>query len=205
AGAGAGAGARAVRRADVIAACALACAYCGCAGSAARDSVPVSHDVRVADPAAAPAGGALSSPGGTPGGGSSAAGGVGYEYVAHRPLAVVALAESRGLAPAVARQAVDRLADALDVCATERARRGAAVPGAARVVAPIDPTGSVGVPSVRIDPGPGVAESAVVCLVAPVRLLTFPPVDAGARGIAVEALWGRLVAPDGSGVQGSPP
>ncbi|MDP9001054.1 MAG: hypothetical protein M3O46_13175, partial [Myxococcota bacterium] len=79
--------------------------------------------------------------------------------------------------------------------ATDPGRRGARVEGAARVVAPIEDSGAVGIPSVRIDPGVGVAESAVICLVAPVRLLTFPPSDAGARGIAIEALWGRIVSP----------
>ncbi len=146
-----------------------------CAGGAGRDVVPESRDVRVLDADAAP--------------GSSE----GYEYVAQRPLALVALAEARGIAPALAREAVDRLADALDACVTERGRRGALVEGAARFVAPIEPSGIVGAPSVRVDPGSGVAESAVVCLVAPARLLTFPPVDGGARGLAVEALWGRLV------------
>ena len=137
--------------------------------------VPESHDVRVLDA------------------GSATEGAQGYEYVARRPLALVALAEARGLAPDVAREAIDRLADALDACATDQGRKGSRIDGAARVVAPIAESGSVGVPSVRLDPGPGVAESAVVCLVAPVRLLTFPPVEAGARGIAIEALWGRLV------------
>jgi hypothetical protein len=140
--------------------------------------VPESRDVRVA------------------GSGATPANAQGYEYVARRPLAVVALAEARGIAPDVARSTIDRLADQLDACATEQAQRGAPTEGAARVVAPIESNGTVGVPSVRIDPGVGgvgVAQSAIVCFVAPVRLLTFPSADAGARGIAVEALWGRLV------------
>jgi hypothetical protein len=148
-----------------------------CAGGGGRDTVPESHDVRVID------------------GGTTAEGAQGYEYVARRPLALVALAEARGIPPDVARQAIDRLADALDTCATDPGRRGAHIEGAARVVAPIEDSGAVGIPSVRIDPGVGVAESAVICLVAPVRLLTFPPSDAGARGIAIEALWGRIVSP----------
>jgi hypothetical protein len=114
----------------------------------------------------------------------------GYEYIARRPLALVALAEARGIEPDVAHQAVERLADALDACATAQGRKGLHVQGAARFVAPVDPNGTVGPPSVRIDPGEGVVQSAVVCLVAPARLLTFPPVDAGTRGFAVEALWG---------------
>jgi hypothetical protein len=136
--------------------------------------VPESHDVRVVDA------------------GAVAENARGYEYVARRPLAVVALAEARGIAADVARNAIDRLADELDACATEQRRRGSRAEGAARVVAPIEPNGSVGIPTVRLDPGPGVAQSAVVCFVAPVRLLSFPPADGGARGIAIEALWGRL-------------
>jgi hypothetical protein len=147
-----------------------------CAAGGGRDVVPESHDVRVAD------------------GGVAAQAALGYEYVARRPLALVALAEARGISPELARQAIDRLADALDACATDQGRKGPRVEGAARVVAPIEQSGTVGVPSVRIDPGAGVAESAVVCLVAPVRLLTFPPIDGGARGLAIEALWGRIVA-----------
>jgi hypothetical protein len=117
----------------------------------------------------------------------------GYDYVARRPLAVVALAEARGIDPAVARLAVDRLADALDACATDRSRSGAP-DGAARVVAQIDPNGTIAGTSLRVDPGSGVAESAALCLVAPLRMLTFPPVDAGGtRGIAVEALWGKVI------------
>ncbi|MGA7118813.1 MAG: hypothetical protein WBY94_01885 [Polyangiaceae bacterium] len=143
-----------------------------CAGGG-RDVIPESRDVRVID--------------------ASAESNGGYEYVARRPLALVALAEARGIDPAVARQAVDHLADALDACATEQGRNGPPVQGAARLVASIEPDGNIGAPNVRVDPGPGVAESAVVCLVAPARLLMFPPVDAGLRGIAIEALWGRVI------------
>jgi len=145
-----------------------------CAGSG-RDVVPESRDVRVVGESATP---------------ESAQG---YEYVARRPLALVALAEARGISPALAREAIDRLADALDACATDQGRKGSPVNGAARMVAPIEASGNVGTPSVRVDPSAGVAESAVMCLVAPARLLAFPPADAGARGIAVEALWGRLI------------
>jgi hypothetical protein len=117
----------------------------------------------------------------------------GYEYVARRPLAVVALAESRGLDPAIARAAVDRLADSIDACATDEGRRGSLVEGAGRIVAQIDGDGHVAGTSVRVDPGEGVARSAVVCLVAPTKILVFPPADAAARGIAIEALWGRTI------------
>jgi hypothetical protein len=147
----------------------------GCAGGSGRDVVPEMREVRVIDASAV-----VDDP-------------RGYEYVARRPLALVALAEARGIAPEVAREAVERLADALDACATEQSRKGMHIRGAARIVAPIDPNGTVGAPSIRIDPGEGVAESAVMCLVAPARLLAFPPVDAGPRGFAVEALWGTVL------------
>jgi hypothetical protein len=118
--------------------------------------------------------------------------GAGYDYVARRPLAVVALAEARGVDPAVARAAIDRLADALDTCATEEGRKGTLASGAARVVAQISPEGVVQQTSLRVDPGSGVLQNAVLCLVAPTKMLVFPPVDAGARGLAIEALWGHV-------------
>jgi hypothetical protein len=149
---------------------------CACGGvGGARDVVPETHDTR--------------------GPGDRTQDPQGYEYVARRPLALVALAEARGIAPAVARDAIDQLADALDTCVTLRGRTGGHVDGAARIVVAIDDDGSVGRPNVRVDPGDGVAESAVVCFVAPIRLLSFPAVDAGTRGIAIEALWGRIVPP----------
>jgi hypothetical protein len=158
--------------------CVLA-AISGCAGSGGEghDVVPESRDVQVR--------GAAAATGGDPS--------QGYDYIARRPLAVVALAEARGLDPAVARAAVDRLADALDACVTEEGRKGTLARGAARVVAPIDSSGAVAGTSLRVDPGAGVAANAVVCLVAPLRMLAFPATDAGARGIAIEALWGALI------------
>jgi hypothetical protein len=156
----------------------LACGSClamlECGGSGGgRDVVPETHD--------------------TQGPGGAAPGLQGYEYVAKRPLSLVALAEARGISPEIARRAVDQLADALDTCVTLRGKAGGHVDGAARVVAAIDDDGSVERPNVRVDPGEGVVESAIVCLVAPARLLTFPATEAGARGIAIEALWGRIV------------
>jgi hypothetical protein len=137
--------------------------------------VPVSKDVVAADA------------------GAAARSAEGYDYVARRPLAVVALAEARGLDPAIARAAVDRLADSIDACATDEGRRGSLVEGAGRIVAQIDADGHVAATTVRVDPGEGVAKSAVVCLVAPTKILVFPPADAGSRGIAMEALWGRTI------------
>jgi hypothetical protein len=61
------------------------------------------------------------------------------------------------------------------------------------VAVQIDDSGNIAGSSVKIDPGPGVAENAALCFVAPVKMLTFPPTDAGARGFAVEAIWGRVI------------
>ena len=169
-----------IGRAVAVGAVCLAGGLEGC-GASGRDVVPESRDVVVSG---APAAGAA-------GGGS----GEGYEYVARRPLAVVALAEARGLDAAVSRAAIERLADRLDACATDQGRRGSLVAGAARVVAEIDGDGSVSGVTVRVDPGPGIAANAVLCFVAPAKQLTFPPADAGTRGIAIEAIWGRVNAP----------
>ncbi len=101
--------------------------------------------------------------------------------MARRPLAVVALAEARGLESVTARAAVDRLADRLDSCVTDESHQGRVrVEGAARVIAQIGATGDVTATQVRIDPGASGASSAVVCLLAPMKLLTFPP-SAGVR------------------------
>ena len=154
----------------------LASLACAGAGGEGHDAVPESRDVRVMDAGAA-------------------SGGPGYDYVVKRPLAVVALAEARGIDPVVAHAAIDRLADALDTCMTDEGRKGTLADGAARVVAQIDPDGAVVGTSLKVDPGAGVAQNAVLCLVAPIRMLSFPPVDAGAvtRGMAIEALWGRVI------------
>jgi hypothetical protein len=150
----------------------VAMAPAGCGGEG-RDVVPASRDV--VSSRRAPAQGAE-----------------GYEYVARRPLAIVALAEARGIEAVTARAAVDRLADRLDACVTDQARGGSPVTGAARVIAQIDATGAVEATRVRIDPGASNASTAVVCLVAPVKLLTFPAAEGDGRGIAIEALWGQV-------------
>jgi hypothetical protein len=149
-------------------------ASCAGASDSGRDVVPASRDVV--------------------GAAATAQSPEGYDYVARRPLAIVGLAEGRGLDASVARAAVDHLADRLDACITEEARKGGPVEGAARVVAQIDATGAVAATQVRIDPGHGGAPSAVVCLLAPMKLLTFPPADREGRGIAIEALWGHVQA-----------
>ena len=150
----------------------LSCA--GGAGEGDPEAHPGWREVRVTDPA------------------PTGPGGQGYEYVARRPLAVVALAEARGVDPLAARAAIDRLADALDTCATEEGRKGTLASGAARLVAQIADDGSVAQTSLRVDPGAGVLQNAVVCLVAPAKMLSFGQTDAGARGIAIEAIWGKV-------------
>jgi hypothetical protein len=146
-----------------------------CAGAAdgARDVIPQSRDV-VVD------------------GGAARGDPQGYEYVAKRAVAVVALAEARAIPAEYAHAAVDRLVDA---CVTERSRNGPLVQGAARIVAQVGGNGAVEATQLRVDPGPGVAESALICLVTPARLLVFPTTDGGARGFAIEALWGRAAGP----------
>ncbi len=118
----------------------------------------------------------------------------GYDYVARRPDAIVALAEARGVDAAVARAAVDRLADAVEQCVTDARRRGSSVDGAARVVAQIDAGGAVANATIRVDPRAGAAATGVLCLLAPARLLVFPAASAGSaaadRGFALEAIWG---------------
>jgi hypothetical protein len=115
-----------------------------------------------------------------------------YDYVAKRSISVVGLAEARGISPGAARAAVDRVADALDTCVTERARAGATPRGAARVVAQIGPDGAVAGAQLRVDPGAGTSAVALLCLVAPARALVFESSNAGARGFAIEALWGQV-------------
>jgi hypothetical protein len=115
----------------------------------------------------------------------------GYDYVARRPLGVVALAEARGIDPAIARAAVDHLADAVQRCIDDAQQSGGPVPGgAARVVAQVDPGGAVANATIKVDSKAGPAATGVLCLLAPARLLVFPPSDRGDRGFAVEALWG---------------
>src|SRR5207245_6634815 len=116
----------------------------------------------------------------------------GYVYVARRSFGVVALAEARGLGDDVAARAIDRLADTLEGCAIDLNRQGKLVDGALRVVASIERDGSVSGLNLKLEQGNGIAANALLCVVAPLKLLTFPAAegDAGARGIALEATWG---------------
>ncbi len=136
-----------------------------------RDVVPETHDVRV-DPKNQTQDG--------------------YEYVARRPLGVVALAEGRGMPAAVAASAVDRVADQMNDCVRDQAAQNHLVPGAVRVVAQIDDRGTVGGLNISKLSQKEAAATAILCVIAPIRLLILPPADAdsGARGIAIEATWG---------------
>ncbi len=157
----------------------LSCALlAACAGGGGRDVAGPSNEV-VSTPAS-------SASAGTAGG---------YDYVARRRDAVVALAEARGIDPAISKAAVDRIADAMEECVSDPARRAASPDGAARVVAQIEPGGAVANATIRVDattPGGGATSTAVLCFLAPARLLQFPAASAsaGERGIALEAIWG---------------
>lgn len=115
-----------------------------------------------------------------------------YEYVARRKLGTIALAEARGLPKEVAGRAVDALADRLQACATDLEQRGQLVRGATRVVAAIEPDGTVNGLNVKVSQGKAAAANAILCVISPLRGLTFPAVEGdagGARGIAIEAAW----------------
>ena len=150
-------------------------AFFGCGGS--RDVATESRDIRGVDPADAPAQPAKDA----------------YEYVARRPLGTVALAEGRGLSREISQRATDRVADALQRCASDLAARGKLVKGAGRVVALIAPDGNLSGLQVKVAPGTDVAANAILCFIAPIKSLTFPVADAdagnGQRGIALEAAW----------------
>jgi hypothetical protein len=152
---------------------ALAAGIGACASGGARDTVPESHDVRVLDAGAPAAQGD-------------------YEYVARRPLAIVGLVGERNMDLETAKRIVDRTADLLDACATGQAQKGQPHEGAARVVVQVNEQGVVEGMNVKYDPGSGVPESAGVCLLSPLQMMTFPPAAGDKRKFALEALWGSL-------------
>ena len=139
--------------------------------------VPESHDVRVTDPAAVEA--------------AKKNGADGYVYIARRPHGAIALAEARGIGDAMASRAIDRLADSFEGCAADLDKRRQLVDGAMRVVAGIDPGGTLVGLNVKMGSGNAITANALLCVIAPLKLLTFPPAegDAGARGIAIETTW----------------
>ena len=157
-----------LRSVEVIAACALSTVACG--APAVPNGVPQSRTELIP--------------------GAQASDQSSYVYVARRPRASVGLAETRNIPLDAAREAVDRLADGLDSCIATEQRRGArATTGAVRVAVHVDDHGGVRETAVRTSSAPGAARVAVVCLVVPLRLMTFPPGSPGDRGLAVEALW----------------
>jgi len=152
-----------------------------------RDVVPESRDVHLAaDPRRSEMGG--------------------YEYVARRPMGVVAVAESRGLPPELVKGIADRLVVALDVCATRLAGEGRLVPAAARVAAHVERDGSLVGVALTLTPGPGPTANALLCFVSPFKLVRFPAadVDPAARGIALEASWGAAPTPAASAPSAAP-
>lgn len=168
---------RAPRRFAVAGALLLSPAACG----GGRDVVTESRDVR----------GVVAPPTGT-----ADPRNLGYEYVARRPLGTVGLAEARGLPRALAEGATDAVADTMQRCLADRLREDRMVQGAARVVARIEDDGNVSGVNVTVSPGADVAANAILCFIAPIKSLTFPPAAAGARGaasarrgLAFEAAW----------------
>jgi hypothetical protein len=120
----------------------------------------------------------------------------GYEYVVKTPHGVLAIAESRGVKKDDAKQAADRLAKAFDKCLGELEQKAPLKPGAARIIVPVDDGGLVGEPQVSSvsDASPETKVTIVLCLIAPAKMMAFPPPgpaspEAGTRGMAVEATW----------------
>jgi len=119
----------------------------------------------------------------------------GYEYVVKKPHGVVALAESRGISKDAAKDAIDRLAASFDNCLAKLEKQAPLKQGAARIIVPVDDVGLVSEPLVKLsDTTPDTKVTTLLCLVAPLKMLTFPPPgpgspEAGTRGMAVEATW----------------
>jgi len=111
-----------------------------------------------------------------------------YSYVARRPLVAIGLAKSDGISDADSHAIVDRVADSAAAC-FRRAKN--LVPGAARIVIPVDAGGVAGAPEVTFAP-PDAAGLGMLCVLAPLRLATFSPADAdaGARSMSIESAWG---------------
>lgn len=120
-----------------------------------------------------------------------------YEFLAVRPVSAVGLAEARGMSGEEARAAVNRIADMLDACVTELGSRGHLGEGAARLVFTLLPDGSVAGAMLTPDPNTSaVMAIGKLCLEARVKLAPFTPgetTDGGARGMAIEAVWGKLL------------
>ena len=107
----------------------------------------------------------------------------------------MALARQIGLGAEVGAGATEHLADALDACATNLAAKGRLVEGTIRIEASVADDGSVRVGHMTVAPGDAVAANALLCVVAPLKMTTFPALagdatNAGARTFAIDASWG---------------
>ena len=145
----------------------------GCAPSGPRDVTEHTHDVT-----------------GQNGGTQS-----GYEYVVKKPHGVVAIAESRGVSKEAAKLALERLGASFESCLADFEKKAPLKPGAARIIVPVDDGGLVGEPLVKLsDTTADTKVTTLICLVAPAKMMTFPPPgptspEAGTRGMAIEATW----------------
>lgn len=145
-----------------------------CAPSQPRDYVPETHDVRSNDVDAAP----------PPRPGA-------YAYVARRPLGAIGLAGVRNMSDADARRFVDVAADEMERCAEGQRADGTLVDGAARLVVGGTPQGHAQIGQMEIAPGGAVAANALLCLVAPIKTLPFPPAaPEKTPAILLEVTWG---------------
>lgn len=166
----------------VFGVCALL-AWAACA-SGSRDVAGGGQDVRIASGQGAPEGAPTPTEG--------------YAHVARRTRGVVALAEARHARDADATAFVERLADELEACGAALEARGELVEGAARIVALAGPKGTADALNVRLAPGGAVAQNALLCVLAPLRALPFPPsADGATAGLALEITWGPKPVPSG--------
>ena len=125
--------------------------------------------------------------------------GAGYTHVARRPLVTVAIGEVVGIPEEPGRAALEALADAFEGCAEDLARQQKLVSGAARIVAKVSREGAVETVALTVSPGDAVKANALLCFVAPAKLLVFPAsaqreVD---RVLLVEAVWAPEARPRG--------
>jgi hypothetical protein len=160
----------------------LVFALLSCSPSGPRDVAGENKDVRV-------------QPGGDAG--ATTATSEAYAYVARRPHGVVALAEARQLTEEESHAIIEKLANDLESCAQRLDAEHTLVEGAARIVALGQPSGPPAL-NVKLAPGGDVAQTALMCLVAPIRSL---PLTKG--GLAIEYTWGP--AKGGSQVDASAP
>jgi len=130
---------------------------------------------------------------------------VGYVYVARRPLAIVALAESRELETALAIRVVDQLADVADTCLTNLGREGQLGAGALRIVLEWNDDGSLAGINRTFSPEKGALATGLLCVVHPAQTLVLAPLSAEEkrsratrpmaeaarkRAMAIESTWG---------------